>query len=107
MPFRRLEGWGCEGLLRAVTHDLVFDAVRIEEIEPPAGIVAVVAERFQARCHHLGFDSREIVDFDSDMIERLALGDLELRNPLADPLASMDRARCRQQFCPMPLETPS
>jgi hypothetical protein len=40
---RTLASW------RTIAYHLVFDAIRIEEIEPPARIVVVVTERLQAR----------------------------------------------------------
>jgi hypothetical protein len=59
-----------------MAHHLVVDAVRIEEIEPAARIVVVMAEGLEAGGHHLGLDGIEIVALDADMVERLALGEV-------------------------------
>src|SRR5690349_6543946 len=72
-----------------VAHDLVLDAVGIEEIEATAGHVGVVAERPEARRHDLRLDGLEIVDLDPDMIERPALGEVVGR--VGDIAAGIER----------------
>src|SRR5262249_32261847 len=60
----------------AVAHDLVFDAVGVEEVEASAGLVVGVPERLQPCGDHALLGRPEVVDLDADVVERLSLGEI-------------------------------
>src|SRR5690606_4205218 len=56
-----------------IADDLELDPVPVEEIEPAAGRVVGVVERFEAVLDHHAFGGVEVVDQQADVIERAAL----------------------------------